>query len=763
MPIRYGSVCSGVEAATLAWQPLGWQPVFFSEIEPFPCAVLHARYDATRPINALDPEAAATEKEKKLYRAWNKQNATLPENGTIPNEGDFTKIGKKYHGKFDLLVGGTPCQDLSVAGKRAGFGGKRSSLALDFIRLAYESGCKWIVWENVPGVFSSRGGGDFAAFLSLLSGSAVEIPDGGFATAGFVCNARRDRYGLAWRVLDAQFTRVSGFSFAVPQRRRRVFVVGYFGDWTRAAEVLLEPDRLQWNTPARIKAREIASGNAGNRLEPASREYRSGHQWEFVSTDTAGTLKTNCGSIGGSSMNLHVAGFSGGQGSKAGGIGYSEETAPTIKASQSGSNQAPDIVLSLAAAQGGELGSIGENVSQTLTRNNGGFSYIAEMKSKEAEKGVICRATQQGNSECCKELAPTLTAAAGKSGNNQPIVLCFSANDNGRDLCRNISPTIRKGGTTTADGGAIVPAIVFVQQNQLGEIRTGEIAGTVSTNGNASGRNCPLVCIAKTPTICAKEPISQYGKIAGTLEARHDSSPCADRGQNIVFDGYLTPGESQSIRIYGKNGAFPTIKANENGGQNRQSVFCYENHGQDSRISELKKGVAPQLNAKAGTGGNNLPLVQECYPINSMIIGKDAKDGDRQTTGIGNNGDPSPTIGTSHHHAVAIAENIIGRKVENGGNGVGAQEEITYTQNCSGVMGVCTDEPSETTVRRLTPLECERLMGFPDNYTRISWNGKPETSCPDAPRYKACGNSMCVNVMRWIGIQIQRIEEENHK
>jgi len=710
MPIRYGSVCSGVEAATLAWQPLGWQPVFFSEIEPFPCAVLNARYDATRPINALDPEAAATEKEKKLYRAWNKQNATLPENGTIPNEGDFTKIGKKYHGKFDLLVGGTPCQDLSVAGKRAGFGGKRSSLAIDFIRLAYESGCKWIVWENVPGVFSSRGGGDFAAFLSLLSGSAVEIPNGGFATAGFVCNARRDRYGLAWRVLDAQFTRVSGFSFAVPQRRRRVFVVGYFGDWTRAAEVLLEPDRLQWNTPARIKAREIASGHAGNRLEPASREYRSGHQWEFVSTDTAGTLKTNCGSIGGSSMNLHVAGFSGGQGSKAGGIGYSEETSPTIKASPSGSNQAPDIIC----VHGSQDPICNTDHANAVNRNRG-------------LENVICRATQQGNSECCKNLAPTLTAAAGKSGNNQPIVLCFSANDNGRDLCRNISPTIRKGGTTTADGGAIVPAILFVRPTRQ-KITCYSIGNGQICEANAIQKEVyqTLNCMHDPEAIlCLTEPISQYGKIAGTLEARHDSSPCADRGQNIVF--------------------------------------CYENHAQDSRIKELRKGVSPQLNAKAGTGGNNLPLVQECYPINSMIIGKDAKDGDRQTTGIGNNGDPSPTIGTSHHHAVAIAENIIGRQVHNGGNGVGAQVEIAYTQNCSGVMGVCTDEPSETTVRRLTPLECERLMGFPDNYTRISWNGKPETSCPDAPRYKACGNSMCVNVMRWIGIQIQRIEEENHK
>jgi DNA (cytosine-5)-methyltransferase 1 len=104
--------------------------------------------------------------------------------------------------------------------------------------------------------------------------------------------------------------------------------------------------------------------------------------------------------------------------------------------------------------------------------------------------------------------------------------------------------------------------------------------------------------------------------------------------------------------------------------------------------------------------------------------------------------------------AVAIAENIIGRKIENGGNCIGAQEEIAYTQNASGVMGVCT-----SIVRRLLPIECERLMGFPDNHTRIPWKGKPQEDCPDAPRYKACGNSMCVNVMQWIGEQIQKVKE----
>lgn len=157
--MRYGSVCSGVEAASLAWMPLGWECVFVSEVEPFPCAVLQQRFGATAPIHPLDPEKAANEKDRKMRISWMKQNAKLKKEGKIPNEGDFTKIGKKYAGKIDMLVGGTPCQDLSVAGKRKGFEGERSSLAIDFVRLAYESQCKWFVWENVPGVFSSNGGG----------------------------------------------------------------------------------------------------------------------------------------------------------------------------------------------------------------------------------------------------------------------------------------------------------------------------------------------------------------------------------------------------------------------------------------------------------------------------------------------------------------------------------------------------------------------------------------------------------------------------
>ncbi len=177
-------------------------------------------------------------------------------------------------------------------------------------------------------------------------------------------------------------------------------------------------------------------------------------------------------------------------------------------------------------------------------------------------------------------------------------------------------------------------------------------------------------------------------------------------------------------------------------------AVCFENHGNDSRITE-SPGVSPTITSRAGTGGNNLPLVMKADEPIGFI--KNDAGGEQQGFWTG----AFPTIRSQVIPAVAIAENVIGRQEENGGNGIGAKEEVAYTQNCTGVMGVCQN----ATVRRLLPVECERLMGFPDNHTRIPWKGKPEEECPDAPRYKACGNSMCVNVMAWIGQRIQRLED----
>jgi DNA (cytosine-5)-methyltransferase 1 len=194
--VRYLSVCSGIEAATVAWHSLGWEAAAFAEIEAFPAAVLAHHYPA------------------------------------VPNYGDMTKHKEWDLGAIDLLVGGTPCQSFSVAGLRKGLDDPRGNLMLTYLAIADQRRPRWLVWENVPGVLSSNGGKDFGTFLGAL------------AELG---------YGFAYRVLDAQY-------FGVAQRRRRVFVVGYLGDWRPAAAVLFEPESLRGDSaPSREKGKEVAS------------------------------------------------------------------------------------------------------------------------------------------------------------------------------------------------------------------------------------------------------------------------------------------------------------------------------------------------------------------------------------------------------------------------------------------------------------------------------------------------------------------------
>jgi DNA (cytosine-5)-methyltransferase 1 len=193
--MRYLSVCSGIEAATVAWHHMGWTPVAFSEIEKFPSQVLNHHYQS------------------------------------VPNVGDMTKYKEWDIGSIDLLVGGTPCQSFSVAGLRKGMADPRGNLALVYCGILDHFRPKWFIWENVPGVLSSNGGRDFGSFLGAL------------AQLG---------YGFAYRMLDAQF-------FGVAQRRKRVFVVGHLGDWRRAASVLFEPTSLRRDTaPSRKKGERVA-------------------------------------------------------------------------------------------------------------------------------------------------------------------------------------------------------------------------------------------------------------------------------------------------------------------------------------------------------------------------------------------------------------------------------------------------------------------------------------------------------------------------
>lgn len=200
--MNYLSICSGIEAATVAWHHMGWSPVGFAEIEKFPAAVLKHHYP------------------------------------TVSNFEDLTKHEQwpLASGAVDLLVGGTPCQAFSVAGLRRGMDDARGQLTLEFVRLAARLRPRWIVWENVPGVLSSGRGRDFGSFLGALG----ELG-----------------YGWAYRILDAQY-------FGVAQRRRRVFVVGYLGDWRRAAAVLFERESVRRDPPPRRESRqEVAPTIAG--------------------------------------------------------------------------------------------------------------------------------------------------------------------------------------------------------------------------------------------------------------------------------------------------------------------------------------------------------------------------------------------------------------------------------------------------------------------------------------------------------------------
>lgn len=229
--MRFGSVCSGIEAASQAWNVLGWEAAFFSEIEPFPCAVLAHHHPH------------------------------------VPNHGDMTKFAEWPDHAIDLLVGGTPCQSFSVAGLRAGLADPRGNLMLTYLAIAARYQPRWLVWENVPGVLSSNDGRDFGTFLGALG----ELG-----------------YGFAYRVLDAQFCRAHGYDRAVPQRRRRVFVVGYLGDWRRAAAVLFDGKSLRGDPAPSRGPGEVVTGTIDAGTHPGSYSGQDAYQGRLVAHSLRG-------------------------------------------------------------------------------------------------------------------------------------------------------------------------------------------------------------------------------------------------------------------------------------------------------------------------------------------------------------------------------------------------------------------------------------------------------------------------------------------
>ena len=538
--MKYLSVCSGIEAASVAWHPLGWTPVAFAEIEKFPSAVLARHYPH------------------------------------VPNFGDMTRFKDWPDADVDVLVGGTPCQSFSVAGLRKGLADPRGNLCLTFLAIADKYRPQWLLWENVPGVLSSDGGRDFGAFL------------GGLGQLG---------YGWSYRVLDAQYVRVDGFGRAVPQRRRRVFVVGHLGDWRRAAAVLFERESLQGNTAPRRQAGQRVAGHTGN-----------------------------------------------------GATGYRE----------TGQGWWTEGVAGLRADPGG----MPENVVAHALRAEG-FD-TSGMKSE---------------SDFVVPVAPCFRAGGNDTGGNRPY------------------------GTDVDTCDSLIPS-------------TGDVSHCLNAGG--MGRQD-----YETETL-----------VAHSLRA----------------DGF---------------------DASEDGtGRGTPLVVAHTIGTQCSQVTE------------DGTGRGS-PLVP-VIPLNLQVITRHEALGRGTGFGAGDVGDPAYTLSKTHQHAIAFN----GRMDPVNGPVPGAIDTdplttcVAFHQNQRAVAfqsggGIIREIPGNVmatidsaresrgtnqqrflqqgwAVRRLTPVECERLQGFPDGYTDIPWRGKQ--TAPDGPRYKALGNSMAVNCMRWIGRRIELVE-----
>ena len=262
MVLRYGSVCSGIEAVSVAWQGMGFEPAWFSEIEPFPCSVLAHHYPS------------------------------------VPNYGDMTTLPERIlSGEIeapDILVGGTPCQAFSVAGIRKSLEDNRGNLTLVFVRILNAINTirrklgkpdAILLWENVPGVLSTRDNA-FGCFLAALLGESKElVPTGSRWTgAGIV---RSDECEIAWRILDAQY-------FGVPQRRRRVFLVAGNRN-RRIAEILFE------------QPGESRNFEQGRKKEEETTAFTESSFGTYRESDLGGTVKRKGGALSGGSETLLIS------------------------------------------------------------------------------------------------------------------------------------------------------------------------------------------------------------------------------------------------------------------------------------------------------------------------------------------------------------------------------------------------------------------------------------------------------------------------
>jgi len=537
--------------------------------------------------------------------------------------GDITALDGAKLPPVDIITFGSPCQDLSVAGKRAGLDGERSGLFAEAIRIIDEMRTatngqypRYAIWENVPGAISSSFGRDFQAVLEAFTKTKVPIPRSGkWANAGMVRGGGVD---LAWCVYNAQY-------FGVPQRRRRIFLVCDFGGGS-AGEILFVAKSLSGYFAARRaqgqKIAAHASGCAdGTGAPDCLTPWDTQQSRIFTGGGQAPTLAGADGGGGRNPGGLVFAAFIGDSSASSYGVEYMEEGSPTIKPGLSGTPCLcePKVAAFLGGASA-KARSIGysEDVSPTLKGEPCGFS-----------------------SPCICEPAPAIKS-------------CTVLNDQGGDSFNveksELSPTLR-----SETHGNLPIVALGVHVNQAGEIHTADTAYSLATNGNATGRNAPIIC----------ENISDvHPSVAGTL--------CAS---------------------------------------------------------------ASGLNRPGGMGSETDLCVAYCLQGN--MIGRQDHNGPK---GDGINEDISFTLTSTDVAAVAAVD----------------CRNLCETEELSGTLqskpqgySLNYQNPvrSGYVVRRLLPVECERLQGYPDGWTESGHDGK---EISDTRRYQMLGNSVAVPCVAYI-------------
>ena len=663
-----GSLFDGIGGFPLAAVHNGITPAWASEIEAFPMEVTKIRFPGMLHV------------------------------------GDITKLDGGRLPPVDVICGGSPCQDLSVAGKRQGLAGERSGLFMEQVRIVKEMReadgrrgipddlvrPRYLVWENVPGAFSSAGGEDFRAVIEEIvrikdCSCHVPRPDAGrWGPAGAAVLG--DKFSLAWRVLDAQF-------WGVAQRRRRIFLVADFGGLT-APEILFKQDSLPGNPAAGGGEGQGAAAAAEGGADGAGGAGLTDLQTKEKRTEPRLCLNDQ----GGERMDV------------------TEDVAATLRAGM-GSHQplvaqpgegpvCPPAVSSFHVNQRDEVIDLG-GISGALmaTRNMQMQTFVAQQPAF----GVVSK----GNGDCflTPESHTSLTGGGGQAGQGYPCVLCL--NDQGGSQ---MHLTEDKTGTLRAQEHGHQP-LVFDNHGQDSRFRGPVgISQTVSAGFGMGGNNQPLVLA------------SQQGH-AGIGEALRPPA---------VFS--LDSKESNSMKS--------------------------SNPYSGCRETDTARTI-DTTNPDPSKNQGGIAILQETFCIAGNIIDRQPQNGGN---GFGYQQDISYTLTAMDHHAVFSPQDggqdapegqiTAGEKKE---DGAGPYQELVGALCRGDEKGIGNQYVSQdkcivekrNLIRRLTPLECERLQGFPDGWTDI-----PGAS--DSARYKALGNSVaipCVDfVLRGIAYFLRKRE-----